>query len=269
MIPKIIHYCWLSNDPIPAELKHCIASWKKCMPDYKIKKWDMNNFNVHSVPYVMEAIKAKKWAFACDYIRVYALYKEGGIYMDSDVFVRKSLDFCLQNRAFTAVECYPEAMERIYSSGQVDKYGNKSTDVEYVDGIQIQAAILGAEEKHPFIKECMEYYHNKHFINPDGTYVTNIISPFIFANIAVKFGFKYLDIEQNLENGLKIYPSALFAPNMELIKESSVAIHCCSGSWRWMPSSPILYKIQILKEHIKNVLFYMHIRGTNYRKKMK
>ena len=102
MIPKIIHYCWLSNDPMPAELKRCIKSWKRKLPDYKIKKWDTHNFDIYSIPFVAEACKMRKWAFACDYIRVYALYTEGGIYLDSDVFVRNSLDFCLANRAFSA-----------------------------------------------------------------------------------------------------------------------------------------------------------------------
>lgn len=68
MIPKIIHYCWLSNDPVPAELKRCIGSWRKRMPDYKIKKWDRTNFDINKVPYVAEAVSMKKWAFACDYI---------------------------------------------------------------------------------------------------------------------------------------------------------------------------------------------------------
>lgn len=268
MIPKIIHYCWLSNDPMPAELKRCIASWRKELPDYKIKKWDTKNFNSQSIPFVAEAIQAKKWAFACDYIRVYALYHEGGIYMDSDVFVRKSLDFCLQNRAFTAIECYPNLMEEIYKNGIVNQKGEKSSDIEYVNGIQIQAAILGAEKGHPYIKECMEYYHDKHFILPNGQMNTNIISPFIFANIAIKYGFKFLDTEQDLKEGLKIYPSSLFASNMDLIADSNVAIHCCAGSWRWMPSTPIAYRIQIIKELIKNILFRLGIRGKKIREKL-
>ena len=118
MIPKIIHYCWLSNDPMPAELKRCIKSWKKKLPDYKIKKWDTHNFDVYSIPFVAEACKMRKWAFACDYIRVYALYTEGGIYMDSDVFVRDSLDFCLVNRAFSAVECYPDWWKKFVLKGR-------------------------------------------------------------------------------------------------------------------------------------------------------
>lgn len=269
MIPKIIHYCWLSNDPMPAELKRCIKSWKRKLPDYKIKKWDTHNFDIYSIPFVAEACKMRKWAFACDYIRVYALYTEGGIYMDSDVFVRNSLDFCLANRAFSAVECYPESVEKIYAEGQVDAEGNKRKDIQYIDGIQIQAAILGAEKGYPFMRDCMNYYHDKHFILPDGSLNNKIISPFIFANIAIDYGFKFKDEEQDLKSGLKIYSSSLFASNMELITEKAVAIHCCAGSWRWMPSSSMAYAVQYMKEIIKNILFRLHLRGGKTRGTLK
>lgn len=189
----------MSNDPMPAELKRCIKSWKRKLPDYKIKKWDTHNFDIYSIPFVAEACKMRKWAFACDYIRVYALYTEGGIYLDSDVFVRNSLDFCLANRAFSAVECYPDLVEKIYAEGQVDAEGNKRKDIQYIDGIQIQAAILGAEKGHPFMRDCMNYYHDKHFILQDGSLNNKIISPFIFANIAIDYGFKFKDEEQDLK----------------------------------------------------------------------
>lgn len=211
----------------------------------------------------------RKWAFACDYIRVYALYTEGGIYMDSDVFVRNSLDFCLANRAFSAVECYPDLVEKIYAEGSVDAEGNKRKDIQYIDGIQIQAAILGAEKGHPFMRDCMNYYHDKHFILPDGSLNNKIISPFIFANIAIDYGFKFKDEEQDLKSGLKIYSSSLFASNMELITEKAVAIHCCAGSWRWMPSSSIAYAVQYMKEIIKNILFRLHLRGGKTRGTLK
>lgn len=92
MIPKVIHFCWLSNEPYPDLIKKCIESWKEKLPDYAIKKWDTTNFDVTSVPFVKEAYECKKWAFAADYIRLHALYTEGGIYLDSDVRVLKSFD---------------------------------------------------------------------------------------------------------------------------------------------------------------------------------
>ena len=92
MIPKKIHYCWLSGDPLPRKIRKCMDTWRRVMPDYELKLWDTNNFDVTSVPFVHEAFRERKWAFAADYIRMHALYTEGGVYLDSDVKVLKRFD---------------------------------------------------------------------------------------------------------------------------------------------------------------------------------
>ena len=80
MIPKTIHYCWINNNPIPTDLLECIDSWKVHMPDWRIKLWNADNFDVYSVPFVEQAYNAGMLAFVADYIRAYALYTEGGGY---------------------------------------------------------------------------------------------------------------------------------------------------------------------------------------------
>lgn len=85
MIPKVIHFCWLSCDKYPSKIRYCINSWKEKLPDYEIRLWDLSRFDIDSSVWCKEAFEMKKYAFAADYIRCYALYKEGGIYLDSDV----------------------------------------------------------------------------------------------------------------------------------------------------------------------------------------
>ena len=254
MIPKTIHYCWLSKDPLPTETRDCIKSWQKYMPDWRLKLWNMDNFDIHSVPFVEEAVAAKKWAFACDYIRVYALYSEGGIYLDSDVLVRKKMDFVLENRAFSAVEYFPQLAEELIADNRVDSDGNKTNPEDKIHGIQIQAAILGAEKGHPFFKECMDFYHSKHFcVENDGVPKEEHISPIIFASIAEKYGFKYLDIEQDLKDGFKVYPSSMFCSQPYLMRPSAVAVHCCNSSWR-IPQSFIGHHLSNAKIYLKYIL---------------
>ena len=65
----------------------CIESWHKYLPGYTLKLWNEDSFDINTVPYVKEAYEARKFAFVTDYIRLYALYHEGGIYMDTDVEV--------------------------------------------------------------------------------------------------------------------------------------------------------------------------------------
>ena len=92
MIPKTIHYCWIGGNPLPESAKKCIKSWKKYCPDYKIVEWNESNYDFTRVPYMKEALQAKKWGFAPDYARLDIVYTHGGIYLDTDVEIVKPFD---------------------------------------------------------------------------------------------------------------------------------------------------------------------------------
>ena len=77
MIPSVIHCVWLSGEDKPQLIKNCIESWKKVMPDFEIKEWSMNDIINIKSNFLHDAIKAKKWAFATDFLRVYLLYHYG------------------------------------------------------------------------------------------------------------------------------------------------------------------------------------------------
>ena len=104
MIPKIIHYCWLSGEPIPWQLQICMASWKKYLPEYEFMMWDTQRFDINSLLWTKQAFEAKKYAFAADYIRLYAVYTYGGIYLDMDVEVRHPFDFLLDEDCMLGYE---------------------------------------------------------------------------------------------------------------------------------------------------------------------
>ena len=140
MIPKRIHLCWLSGDPYPQKIQKCIDSWKVHLPDYEIMLWDLKRFDIAQVPWVEQAFRVKKYAFAADYIRLYALYNYGGIYLDSDVEVLKSFDPLLDLPYFVGAE-------------------NAGT---------IEAAIIGAEKGCDWIKACLDYYKGRNFIQENG-----------------------------------------------------------------------------------------------------
>lgn len=80
MIPKTIHMCWFSDDPYPVEIKVCLDSWKRVLPDYRVKIWRMADARGLGIPYVDQALDARRWAFAADVVRFYALWAEGGVY---------------------------------------------------------------------------------------------------------------------------------------------------------------------------------------------
>ena len=192
--------------------------------------------------------------------RFYALYHEGGVYLDSDVLVRKSMDFVLENRAFSAVEYFPQHAEEALAAGLVDAEGNKLVADAKVHGLQVQAAIIGAEKGHPFFKECLDYYNSRHFsTGNDGIPAEDQISPIVFAGIAEKYGFKYKDQEQDLAEGFKLYPSRLFTPQPWMMKPEAVAVHCCNASWR-TTLTPLGRFVTNLKTRIKSLLTQLGLR---------
>ena len=104
MIPKLIHYCWFGRGQMPAKALYCIDTWKKYLPDYQLKQWNEDTFDLNSVLYAQQAHQARKFAFVTDYVRLYALFTEGGVYMDTDVEVLKSLDTLLSLPGFSGFE---------------------------------------------------------------------------------------------------------------------------------------------------------------------
>ncbi|MBQ1692942.1 MAG: glycosyl transferase [Bacteroidales bacterium] len=141
MIPKIIHLCWLSGDPYPKKIQFCIDSWKKYLPDYEIMLWDTNRFDVNSTLWTKQAFEAKKYAFVADYIRFYAVYNYGGIYLDSDVEVIRSFNKFLNLPYFVCSEAVPTSVE---------------------------LAAFGAEKGTAWVNDAMEYYEGRAFVQDNG-----------------------------------------------------------------------------------------------------
>ena len=163
MIPKIIHYCWFGRGQMPELALKCIESWKKYLPEYELRLWNEDTFDVNSVPYVKEAYEARKFAFVTDYVRLWALEREGGVYMDTDVEILRPLDDLMHLPAFTGYEA--------------------SMANAPVTGLMASAA------HGVWVTEQLAYYDNdRHFRLEDGTLdmTPNTIT---IADIMVKGGF--------------------------------------------------------------------------------
>lgn len=207
-IPKVIHYVWVGGKPKPESALKCIESWKKYCPDYEIKEWNETNFDINSVPFVKEAIECKKYAFASDYIRMYALYNEGGLYMDTDAEVVKPLDEFLVHRAFFGFE----------------------------NDIGISTPLIGCEKNHPIYKDILDYYKGRHFLREDGSMDTTPNIQIISAIARLKYGLVLNNTFQVLRDGLVVYPKDWFCPKNILsgrieCTENTHVIHHFEGTW--------------------------------------
>jgi len=143
MIPKTIHYCWFGRNPLPLLAQKCIASWRQYLPDYEIKEWNEDNFDVNIIPYTAEAYAMKKYAFVSDYARFYILYKYGGLYFDTDVEVIKPLDDIIERGNFMALE----------------RDGNKTLAAQAAN----PGLGLGCAPGLGLMKTLMERYDERHF----------------------------------------------------------------------------------------------------------
>ena len=207
MIPKTIHYCWFGEKMLPQLALDCIASWHKHMPEWEFKLWNEKNFDVNSTPYTKEAYDAGKMAFVSDYVRLWALEKEGGLYMDVDFEVYKPFDDLLEYHAFAGIE------------------GSKRQPV--------MVGVCASEPHGQWVTEMLEAYRTRHFLKADGTpdLTTNV--QFITA-LMVANGFRQDGTEQDYKD-LHVFPVDYFSPRHttgEYIRtENTYCEHKGLGSW--------------------------------------
>ena len=194
-IPKKIHYVWLGGQEKPRAIKRCMKTWKK-LKGYEFIEWNENNIDIESHPFLKEAVAKKKWAFASDYIRAWAIYNYGGVYFDTDIIVVKSINSLLKNRAFVGFE---------------------TPDYPFT-------AVFGAEKKHPFVKDMLDFYNGRSgkFDFKDNNTIST--SELLIKKYDCELGNK----EQELKTGIHVYPDGvLCAPSPE-----SITIHAMTKTWR-------------------------------------
>lgn len=221
MIPKIIHYTWFSDDEMPAKIKGCIESWKRLLPDYELRHWGMNDIKDIDSGFLREALQARKWAYASDFVRLYAIEKFGGIYLDTDVLLFQKPDRFLSDKCFIGAE--------------------SSTHLNGASGeCYLSSHCFGAEAHHPFIQRCLAYFEGRKFIHsenaelPPTMRLNLVLLPYIQSEIAKLWGYDASiarrDSTQQLMDGLTVYPCDYFDPQCPT--STSICFHYAMGSWR-------------------------------------
>jgi mannosyltransferase OCH1-like enzyme len=239
MIPKIIHYCWFGRSFLPQSAIKCIDSWRRLLPDYEIKEWNEDNFDVCITTYTEEAYRLGKYAFVSDYARFWILYHYGGLYFDVDVELLKPIDDIIARGPFMGLE----KME-----------GSKKGDV-----VAVAAGLgLGTYKAHEFYREILEHYNHSHFISWRGKMTGTVVN--VITGLLGTKG----NIDKNSISycaGLYIYPDEYFDPmnyytGETLITANTRSIHHYAATWRDNK------KQRLLKKHwlrLTNVLFRISV----------
>lgn len=225
MIPKIIHYCWFGPRDKKRYLKKYVYKWKKLLTDYQIIEWNETNFDLRNSPqFVMEAYNRGKYAFVSDYVRLYALINFGGIYLDTDIEIKRNFDDLLYLDFFMGFE-----------------------DEQF-----IASCVIGASRDSKLLKYFMSYYDGKVFVNPDGSYNTHTNTKIITKMLLDK-GIQCAGITNKYQiedEIIQLFSREYFSPydytNGKIyINENTYTIHHFEQSW--LPFSLVLRrKIKIL-----------------------
>lgn len=209
MIPKTIHYCWFGRNPKPKLAEKCIRSWKRHCRGYQFIEWNEDNYDLDKAPlYVRQAYEAKKWAFVTDYVRLQVVYENGGIYMDTDVELRKKPDKLLKYNAYFGFE----------------------------DGKYIATGLgFGAVQGCSILKEMMDDYQMIPFVLEDGSFDLTTC-PVRNTESFMKYGLIQDNSKQVLTGDILILPQEYLNPvdistSQPHITKQTISLHWFSASW--------------------------------------
>ena len=205
MIPKVIHYIWLGEKPLPKIARKCIASWKKYCPDYEIKRWDESNLNIEKYQFAKDAYDAKKFAFVSDVFRTEILYKYGGVYLDVDVELLKPLDEFLTYKMFGGFE---------------------------TSSLLAPGLIWGTEQDDENLKKILDIYK---FLKFDKNNLNNLTVCEIYTKYFEKLGLQRKNLTQKI-NEYIFFSSDYFCPidvitSKKRITDNTHSIHWYNASW--------------------------------------
>ena len=235
-IPHIIHYCWFGGKEMPSETLKYIEAWKKILPNWEFICWTEKNFDIDdSIPYVKEAYEQKKYAFVSDYVRLCALYKYGGVYLDTDIEIYRNFEAFLDQ--------IPEDMVVAFESEEL-----------------IMTAFLACRKGHPIIARFLELYEHLHFVRDNNEYDQTPNTDRLTMLLS-EYGLEINNKEQILKKvNVHVFTDDYFSGyNMEnshpKITGNTYTIHHYMSSWKKMSFST-WFKYRIVVRGIQKLIGY-------------
>ena len=218
MIPHIIHYCWFGHNEKPSLAQKCIASWRKFFPNYEIKEWNENNFDVYQIPYTSQAYRCKKYAFVSDYARFKILYDNGGVYFDTDVEVIRSMDEIVAQAPYMGVETVE------YPFGKADFKCSVNPGLGFA-----------VPPRHAFFKDMINLYRSLDFEANRKDYALKTITQYT-SEMLQKKGWVPTKEGVSKVDDITIFPKQYFNPYSSKrgtfeITDSTYSIHHYASSW--------------------------------------
>ena len=223
-IPKVIHLIWFGNTKKNRLIQDCILSWKRVMPGWEIKEWTEENYSIQSAPlWVQVAYKEKRWAFVSDYARIDILKKEGGVYLDTDMFMLQDLEPLRTKSFFIGKE----------------------------DNVHLSAGVIGCVPNHAFINDVHLYYSNLKKITPIPKILSEVFAIKHYPDVYILETSAFYPFSQ----------STISTFNKKKAPKESFGVHMWNYSWgpwyaRLLHNFPLYHRAKKILESlgIKNYL---------------
>lgn len=216
-IPKIIHQIWLGS-PLPERYKQFQATWKKNHSDWRYKLWtdkDIEDFGLYNKKIYD---KATNYGEKSDIARYEILYREGGLYVDTDCECMQCFDILNHSLDFYA-------------------------GIVFQNDVRINNALIGAIPGHSILKNCIEQMQQKPKTLPNMTHAgmkatMTYTGPIFFTQKILNY------LEQSNDKRIVLFPNTFFYPLSPFqdtinnfkdakpwLKNETLAIHYGDGTW--------------------------------------
>ena len=237
MIPKIIHYCWFGRGMMPHSQKKCIEGWKRLMPDYTFMRWDESTFDYTQYPASRYGYETKKYALVSDVCRYNVLAQYGGIYLDTDIEVFRRFDRFLECNFFSGIELYREFETEHIAEHYLNPDGTPKEPDKDVPRLEILTSSMACDQGNEMICAIRDYY-NSIEANAEWAlhYRDHVNNDRLVARYLTKYGFRYINETQHLQNDMIVYGTGIFGHEFCPDSRYEVSWHHNAASWeseRW------------------------------------
>ena len=192
---KTLHFCWFGST-VPLDVLARVDRWQKLHPSWTIRQWNESNIDVSGCAYAQACFQRRDWAYLSDYVRLQALTKEGGVYLDTDVELLKPLD--------------------VFIDG--------SFHIGYMHNCALGTAVMICPPQHPLVSRLIDQYRKL----PANIGINNnaILTEFFLKHVG---GFLLTGKSWSSPN-IRVHPKTWFE-QPTLRAQGGYAVHLFSRTW--------------------------------------
>jgi len=211
-----------------------MATWQAVMPDHEIVRWNEENFpgdlTEHQRVLYENALEDRCFSNISNMVRLIALQKYGGIYLDTDVEVIRPIHAAYDR-------------EDLLCGWESDAFVNNAVLVSPGDNWVIQGCLDRYGKENEF-KRRLGSRNTRTVVKLDGTEPSNLSGPWLITDVLLHGGFSVVSDQEQYKRGVTTLPWQAFYPlpwsqrkNQDALLEArrhpnAYTVHRWEGTWQ-------------------------------------